>query len=424
MRLLNYSTQKYLTFSILLLLLSIPIFYIVLNQLFIRSVDESLEQQATLLPEYTKHIDSEEDLVLWKDLDWDVVVLPDTSGLVKNKPYTVEQYSKINEEYEQFRVLEKRVILLNKKYIIAFKSSLIEKEDLIQAVLGLLITLLIILTAGAIYINYYINKKIWAPFSAILDYLKAYDLDKSEKEWTEDVKITEFNELKVSVNHLIRRVRKTYLAQREFTENAAHELQTPLAVIKSKLDLFLQEQNLSEHQSVLIEDMNQAISGLEKLNLNLLLLAKIDNGQYQLNEKIEIAKVVEYSFASLSFLAEPYDIILKFEKENDFELNGNLQLYSLMVKNLLVNAIKYSDKASIISVTLTKDRLIFRNPGNPLPFDSSKLFKRFSKLDSSQKGNGLGLSISQKVAELHCQRIYYSYKENFHVFTIELGTVN
>ncbi len=117
MKLLNYSAQKYLIFSIVLVLLSIPIFYVVLDKLFTHSVDESLKQQATLLPEYTKHIDSEEDLVLWKNLDWDVVISSDIKP-VKLEPYTVEEYSKINEEFEQYRVLEKEVTILNRQYII------------------------------------------------------------------------------------------------------------------------------------------------------------------------------------------------------------------------------------------------------------------------------------------------------------------
>lgn len=420
MKLLNYSAQKYLTFSIILVLLSIPIFYIVINQLFINSVDESLKQQASLLPQYTKHITSKKDLILWKNLDWDVDIYPAQSKLIKEEPYTIEEYSKINKEYEFYRVLEQKVTLLNREYIIAFKSSLIEKDDLIQAVLGLLITLLMLLTAGSMYINHYISKKIWAPFRSILDYLKNYDLDKGDKEWEEKAKITEFNELTLSVNDLIARARKTYIAQKEFTENASHELQTPLAIVKSKLELFLQERSLTEEQSLLIEDMNQAISGLEKLNLNLLLLAKMDNGQYQLNEKFNISELVEQSISELSFLAEPVAISIIFQKEDHSPLSGNRQLYSLMVKNLLMNAIRYSRDGSVIKIVLTGQELIVTNPGNPLPFDPSKLFRRFSKPDSVKTGNGLGLAISEKIAELHFQKISYSYLDGSHFFTVNL----
>ncbi len=286
--------------------------------------------------------------------------------------------------------------------------------------MGLLVTLLIVLTAGSLYINYYISKKIWTPFRAILNYLKIYDLDKDNSERTEKLKITEFDELTVSVNDLISRVKKTYTAQKEFTENASHELQTPLAVITSKLDLFLQEKSLSEHQSVLIGEMNTAISGLEKLNRSLLLLAKIDNGQYQSNENLDLATIVEQSISELSFFADADDIVVNFQIDNRVQLVGNYQLYGQMVKNLLINAIKYSEKDSVIKIVLTEHELIFSNPGNPLPFDDAKLFKRFSKPTSVKKGNGLGLSISEKIAELHHQKIAYTYHANTHYFTVAL----
>nr|WP_294898747.1 HAMP domain-containing sensor histidine kinase [uncultured Pedobacter sp.] len=418
MKLLNYSAQKYLIFSIILVLLSIPIFYVVLNQLFINSVDKSLKQQADLLPEYTKHIDAEDDLVLWKNLDWDVSIAPASSKKIPTGPYTIEQYSKTNHQLEQFRVLKKKVMVLNKEYVISFKSSLIEKEDLIKAVLGLLVTLLLILTAGSLYINHYISKKIWTPFKSILDYLKIYDLDKEEKAWNNKMKITEFNELASSVNDLIHRSRKTYMAQKEFTENASHELQTPLAIIKSKLEMFLQEKELSKTQSLLIEDMNNAISGLEKLNVNLLLLAKMDNGQYQLNETFSIAELVRLSISELSFLAEPAMIVINFEHATDGVISGNRQLYSQMIKNLLVNAIRYSKEASTVVIVLNAHILEFRNPGTRLLFDSSQLFRRFSQHDSVKTGNGLGLSISEKIASLHQQTLSYNYVNGHHHFRV------
>lgn len=418
MKLLNYSAQKYLTFSIVLVLLSIPIFYVVLNKLFINSVDKSLKQQVHLLPEYTAHIRSEEDLLLWKNIDWDVSISPAYGKIRSQEPYTVNEYSKVHNEDEEYRVLEKKVIILNKEYIVAFKSSLIEKNDLVQAVLVLLIALLVFLTAGSIYINQYISKKIWTPFRSILDYLKIYDIDKGNKEWSEKMKITEFNELTASVNDLTNRSRKTYLAQKEFTENASHELQTPLAIIRSKLELFLQQDTLSEEQSLLVEEMNKALSGMEKLNINLLLLAKIDNGQYQLNEKFSVVELIQQSILDLAFLTDPSAININFKHDADRSLLGNKLLYNQMIINLLVNAIRYSKDASTIEIVLNKDFLKFSNPGNPLPFDASQLFRRFCKHDSVKSGNGLGLSISSKIASLHQQSLSYEYSEGLHHFVI------
>jgi signal transduction histidine kinase len=308
--------------------------------------------------------------------------------------------------------------LLNREYIIAFKSSLIEKDDLIQAVLGLLVTLLIFLTAGSLYINHYISKKIWTPFRAVLDYLTIYDLDKGDKAWDTKLKITEFNELTASINDLTHRSREAYIAQKEFTENASHELQTPLAIIKSKLELFLQQETLSEEQSLLIDEMNKALSGMEKLNINLLLLVKMDNGQYQLDEEFSVIELVEQSISELSFLSEPTSITIKFKINAKVTLLGNKLLYNQLIRNLLVNAISYSKDASNIEIVLNEKSLQFINSGNPHSFDASQLFRRFSKHDLAKTGNGLGLSISSKITSLHQQSLSYNYADGLHRFTI------
>lgn len=78
----------------------------------------------------------------------------------------------------------------------------------------------------------------------------------------------------------------SYRVQKEFTENASHELQTPLAIFQSKLDLLLQQQELTESQAEIIQDLYQMTSRISRLNRNLLLLAKIDNAQFAKSENI------------------------------------------------------------------------------------------------------------------------------------------
>lgn len=418
MKLLTYSSQRYLLFSALLVLLSIPVFYLVLEKLFIRAIDESLKQQATLLPQYTRYIKSENDLVLWKNLDWDVAINLAGTARVKDQPFTLVEHSKVYKENEQYRALQKEVKLLNKNYIVTFKSSLIEKDDLIQAVLTLQITLLLLLLVGLLFINNYISKKLWAPFQDILNYLKTFELDKNPASTQLNFKIDEFKELDCSVKDLIFRVNKTYLSQKEFTENASHELQTPLAIIKSKLELFLQEEQLSETQSHLIDEMNTVLTGLEQLNINLLLLAKMDNEQFQLNEEFSIAELIEKTIEELSFFTEAAQQQITFQQEADVRLSGNPQLFRQLLMNLILNAIQYSVTGSEIKIMLSSSGLEVINPGKEFTFKEDKLFKRFSKHQVNATGNGLGLAISQKIARLHKFQLNYIYQQDNHHFII------
>ncbi|TCK85379.1 sensor histidine kinase [Albibacterium bauzanense] len=418
MKLLTYSTKRYLVFSVLLVVLSIPIFYIVLEKLFIRAVDDSLKHQAILLPEYTKHIKSEADIELWKNLDWDIEVNPANGIAIKQRPYTIIEHSKGAKESIQFRALEKDVRLLDRDYVITFKSSLIEKEDLVKAVLGLQIALLSFLFLGYLWINQYISKKIWKPFQGILNYLKTFELDKGIINSNTDLVIDEFRELNYSVNGLVSRVNTAYSSQKEFTENASHELQTPLAIMRVKLELLLQEEHLSESQSKLIDEINGVLTGMEQMNTSLLLLTKMDNQQYPLNEEFSASELIKEIIEELDFFIEVSQHHISYVEETNTSLLGNHQLFKQVVTNLLLNAIKYSAPGSEIRIILSSKSIEIINPGEEMPFKKEKLFERFSKKQGNSKGNSLGLAISFRIIKLHGMKLAYVYQEAHHHFAI------
>jgi signal transduction histidine kinase len=263
MKLLSYNSQRYLILSALLILLSIPIFYFVVNTFFLKSVDESLALEASLLPDYIQNIKNPDDLELWKKVDADLKIKVYKDGNFKTQPFTTEAYSKISKEVEQYRNLQKKFTLFNQDYIITFRTSLVEKEDLLQSILVLQIGLLLFLLLGSIFINRNINKKIWQPFRDILSFLQNFELGSTLNPKQKKLRIDEFNDLNHEIYELINRTQKTYTAQKEFTENAAHELQTPIAIIKSKLELFYQDGKLSKNQSLLIEQINSTLNKLD-----------------------------------------------------------------------------------------------------------------------------------------------------------------
>lgn len=418
MKLLTYSTKRYLIFSVLLVALSIPIFYVVLEKLFIRAVDDSLRHQAILLPEYTKHIQSEADIELWKNLDWDIEVNPASGDAIKKRPFTITEHSSVTKGDVQFRALERNVRLLDRDYVVTFKSSLIEKEDLVKAVLGLQIALLSFLFLGYLWINQYISKKVWRPFQGILSYLKTFELDKGLQNENADLVIDEFKELNYSVNGLISRVKMAYSSQKEFTENASHELQTPLAIMRVKLELLLQEEDLSESQSKLIDEISGVLTGMEQMNTSLLLLTKMDNQQYPLDEEFSAGELIKETIEELNFFIEAAQHHISYSEESRTLLLGNQQLFKQVVTNLLLNAIKYSAQGSEIKVILSPKSITISNPGEELPFKQEKLFERFSKKQGNSKGNSLGLAISDRIVKLHRMRLAYVYQDNHHHFSI------
>lgn len=419
MRLLSYNSQRYLILSALLILLSVPVFYVVVNTLFLKSVDESLKLEASLLPKYIHHIQKPNDLELWKKMDADLKIEKYNAENFHPLPFTTEAYSPISHEVELYRNLQNKVNLFNQDYIITFRTSLVEKDDLLQSILFLQITLLLFLFIGSTVINRNISKKLWKPFRDILDFLKSFELDQNIASELKKLQIDEFNELNQEIHQLISRTQKTYNLQKEFTENAAHELQTPIAIIKSKIELFYQDKNLTKNQSLLVDQMNQTLNKLNELNKSLLLLAKIENQQFNFKEDILLTQIINETVDELSFFAESKAQEIKIKVVEETKIKGSAILLNQLLKNLLINAIQYAPENGVIELELLERSLIIKNDGKPLVFSEDHLFRRFSKPEKNEAGgNGLGLAICKKIAEAHQLQLSYSYQKNQHQFIL------
>ncbi len=419
MKLLNYSSGKYLWLSSIIIILSVPTFYFVIDGLVLNSVDENLNNEIALLPKYLKHIKKVEDIALWRTIDSDLEIEPFVQDSLHETAFTKSFYNSKSNEIEEFRYLQQKVTLLGKDYIISYKTSLLEKDDLLQSILIVEIILLIFLFIGFLIINRLISKKLWQPFNQILVLLKSYTLENPIKQVDTQIKIDEFNELNNEVKNLLQRTEKTYYLQKEFIENASHELQTPIAIIKFKLDLLLQDKNLTENQSRIIDHINQVINKLNGLNQSLLLLSKLDNQQYVFNQVFSANLIINKAAEDLGFIAEGKNQIISIQDDATFELKGNELLFGQIIHNLLINAIQYAPKSSVIEIEITKKQIIIKNKGVALNIKEEKLFERFAKNTSaSNTGNGLGLAISKKIAQAHGLNLNYQYKDNQHQFNI------
>lgn len=418
MKLLTYSLKKYCLLSLLLIAVSIPALYIFISIALTNLADQTLTNKIAYTLNQLKEVQTPDDLALWKKLDKSIDITLFNKNNFNQQPFTKAILNSESNEFETFRCAQKKVNIFGINHTLTFTTPFIESKFLLQSILMVTLPLMLLVFIGFFVLDKTLHH-VWKPFYQITNFLKTYEPSGNPQLTEEELEIDEFNELKFAVKHLTEKSAVNYQLQKEFTENAAHELQTPVAIIKSKLDLMLQEKGLSNNQSLLIDQIYYVLQKLSDLNKNLLFLSKIENQQFSLDDNIDCVASVSVSVNSLKFFAEGKYQQLLFKRQENVFLRGNQLLFEQMLINLLMNAIQYAPKGSIVSVTLSDESLVIVNEGPQLSFSENKLFSRFSKTtEKEQIGNGLGLAICKKIAEVHGFDIVYSYANSKHYFCL------
>lgn len=275
----------------------------------------------------------------------------------------------------------------------------------------------------------FITKKVWEPFDDTLRKTEDFNLAQSDIPLFADTDIEEFNRLNLSLERLMKKDQETYRIQKEFTENASHELQTPLAIIRSKLDLLMQEK-LGEKEMKLVSDLYQLTMRMGHLNRNLLLLAKIENAQYTTLQEVDLVEMLSESLTLYDALQYKTSLKLIDErKDKDKKLQANPVLLECLLKNLIVNAIRHSSNEGEIQIIVGDNHLMVSNEaGNGKPLNAKTLFCRFYSGDSLQsedgsgemrkKGNGLGLAIVKAICDFHHWSVGYHFEGGKHQFIV------
>lgn len=270
-------------------------------------------------------------------------------------------------------------------------------------------------------VNFYISKVVWRPFYRTMKQLKNYSVNKHQDNLFKHSSIAEFNQLNMELNEMTKAVYNVYLEQKEFTENASHELQTPLAVIQTNLDLLMQSEKLGKNEMERIERIEASTVKLKNLNRALLILTKIDNQQFQLKKHVNFNELVKRILNQLQDQITAKQLLVSTNNNSEASIMIDLTLAEILVSNLLQNAIRHNFQNGSIEVTITKEKLIVKNSGEPLSFPSHELFDRFKKKDTAQESIGLGLSIVKRIVESEGMQIDYSMVESQHIFELSFS---
>ncbi|WP_461094017.1 Omp85 family outer membrane protein [Spirosoma gilvum] len=424
-KLLTRTLTSFTLYALVVLAASIPAYYYLVNSIWL----EELDEHNTILADRSEHelnqitlSDREltEGIALWNKIQPGTNLEKVASGVDHgDSTYTVSKRHPAvqNNELKRFRGLARIIRINGQSYRLVVETNVEESEEIVIAIAVLTFFFFLILVIGFLLLNKRLSVHVWKPFQHTLAELKRFRLSSQTEPTFEPSDTLEFEELNVALRGLIRQNISTYRSQKEFTENASHELQTPLTILKNKLDLLLQREAVSERQYQLIEEMNRMLTRVSRINQNLLLLAKIENRQFDDHQSIAISELIEQSLGQLAEPIESKNLMLSSSILPDIEIDGNKTLTELLINNLLANAIRHTLPGGRIQVKLKEQELWVANTGSQL-LNARTLFHRFSKQSNDRSGSGLGLAIVYEICQSHYWSVQYHFANGYQQFTV------
>ncbi|MCZ4244085.1 sensor histidine kinase [Pedobacter punctiformis] len=417
MKLSNRYNKVNIYTSLIVLIITGVIYYVVIHFILTEKLDRDLAVEENEIRQYTAtyHRLPLPASYLDQQISYEEVK---EKAPEREFVYTTYYNAKENET-EPGRRLITTVNLNGKTVIVNITKSRVESEDLVRIILFITLAVTIILLLSLLLINRLVLNRLWKPFYSILSRMKAFEVTRMENIEEEPTTIDEFNELNRSVNAMAEKVRKDYKELKSFTDNASHEMMTPLAVINSKLDSLLQTESFTEQQGALLEDIYHATGRLSRLHQSLLLLAKIENNLIPDYQDIDFKEMVQSKIRQFQELFERDNLVLK-ENLEAVELKMSRYLGDILLNNLLSNAVRHNVNGGQINVKLTSTRLTIANTGKNT-MQNPRIFDRFSKSAESE-GMGLGLAITKQICNLYAFDIQYEQVADKHIFTINFNS--
>ncbi|HEY8690851.1 MAG TPA: HAMP domain-containing sensor histidine kinase, partial [Chitinophagaceae bacterium] len=339
MKLLAKYNRVNLITTIIILLVSAVCYYFLIRSVLITQLQKDLKVEELEIKDFIKENSRLPDPTNYKDEQEEFI--PSDEQKIERRFNSVNIFNKKHKEDITYRQLQFPISVAGHQYKILVRKSEEETDDLIKLIVMITLGILFILLVALFLINRLFLNNLWKPFNTTLQQIKQFNLSGKEKLHLEQSNISEFTELNNAVTIMTNRVSQDYDEIKNFTENASHEIQTPLAIIKSKLELLSQSENLKEEQMNTIQSVYEATNRLSKLNQSLILLTKIDNQQFKESEEVNISILINKHLSNYEELIAAKLITIKKNIDDNVKMNMNETLAEILISNLITNAIKH-----------------------------------------------------------------------------------
>jgi len=416
MKLSAQYTKVNFIITISVLVLTGVVYYGTINYIANRELDRNLVGEIDEIEEY---IETYHKLPQSSDFEQDQFTFTATNDKeVKQVFFNAAYRNQRNGKSEAGRAVITWVTFNGTNYKMEIVLSKESTENLVQVILMITLALIVILLIILAIANRFVLDGLWKPFYQILANLREFSVTEERAHAVAGIKVDEFKELNEAVITMSSRAKSDYQNLKAFTENASHEMMTPIAVITSKLDTLIQDESLQQDQYAQINDIYSAASRLSKLNQSLLLLVKIENDLLRDIEPINLQDIIAERAHQFNELLLSKNISL-VQRLNDVEVSVSKYLIEILINNLFTNAIRHNVPFGMIRIELKKNKLLFQNTGvDKMPLNPKEIFERFQKGKASE-GTGLGLTIAHNICKQYGWRLTYYFEDPLHTFQID-----
>tara|TARA_B100000678_G_scaffold262788_1_gene245177 strand:- start:374 stop:1660 length:1287 start_codon:yes stop_codon:yes gene_type:complete len=424
-RLLTKPLKAFAIYALIILLVSIPVYVLVVDYIWVNELDEN----NWLTIQHTKQRLQVHDLTadeierinrLWGELQPGLSIEKAETKIAPADSFyeiTRPNFYDAEDDADRFRGLRTYVMLNGETYWLIIETNVEEWDETFIAIAVVTLIFFTILILGFVILNRRITAKTWKPFYQTLQSLQSFELSKNQKLLLPSTDILEFQEMNKSLEQLLKNNMDTYEQQKSFTENASHELQTPIALLKSKLDILLQHKDISPEISEILAGIEPALSRLSRINKNLLVLAKVENRQYSENKPLGVQEYILSAQSLFEDYINDKELDVTLAIQANFKIMANPFLLETLIYNLFSNAIRHTPVSGQIHIELKGQTLSFSNSGKAA-LDITQLFKRFSSTSKDRVSSGLGLAIIKEVALKYNWSIEYYFRNDLHTFSV------
>lgn len=421
MKLLSYTYRKLALLLFLLMAVWGVLFYYAIIDEVVDETDDTLENYGEILMESALHdpsiLETEGSLMSFYKF---TPISEEEGRHYRQVFYDATVYIELEDEDEPVRVMCTAFRMPDGQYYeLKLMISILERDDMVEAMLwylGALFLLFLICTSIGIQL---VLKGVFRPLHRLLDWLHCIQPGKEVPPLDNSTKIREFRQLSDAALDMGNRSYKAYEEQKQFIENASHELQTPLAIVRGKVELLAESEGMTEQQMEQLDEIYATLGRAVKLNKSLLLLSRIENGQYTEMEDVSVDEILDELLPDLMDIYEHKQVrLIRKREEQPFIIRCNHSLAQILVSNLVKNSLLHNREEGELQVLTTPTSLVIKNTGD-VPLDGEKLFRRFYHgMDGKKDSTGLGLAIARSIALSSSLKLTYEWQDGMHTFRL------